>query len=120
MQRVDAAVAAGVDPEQLAVDPGLGFAKTAEHNWALLRRLDRILDIGRPVLVGASRKSFLGSLLADPDGRPRPVGEREDATTALTAYLAQRGAWGVRVHEVRPSVDAARVMAALPTAGARR
>jgi dihydropteroate synthase len=114
--RVDAAVAAGVDASCLLIDPGLGFAKTAAHNWALLAALDRLVATGLPVLVASSRKSFLGRLLADPDGTPRPVGEREDATTALTAYCALRGAWGVRVHEVRPSVDAALAMAAIARA----
>jgi dihydropteroate synthase len=114
--RVDAAVAAGVDASCLLIDPGLGFAKTAAHNWALLAALDRLVATGLPVLVASSRKSFLGRLLADPDGKPRPVGEREDATTALTAYCALRGAWGVRVHEVRPSVDAALAMAAIARA----
>ena len=113
LQRVDAAVAAGVDPAQLAIDPGIGFAKTGAHNWALLRALDAFVATGLPVLLGASRKSFLGALLAGADGVPRPVGDREDATTAITAYAALHGAWGVRVHEVRPSVDAALAMAAI-------
>jgi dihydropteroate synthase len=111
--RIDAAVAAGIDPDQLVLDPGLGFAKTAEHDWALLQRLDQFVATGLPVLVGASRKSFLGRLLADPDGTPRPVDGREDATTAITAYAALRGVWGVRAHAVRPSVDAARTVAAI-------
>ncbi len=110
---VDAAVAAGVDPDQLVIDPGLGFAKTPEHDWPLLRRLSTFVELGLPVLIGASRKSFLGRLLAAPDGRPRPVGEREDATTAITTYAALCGVWGVRVHNVRPNVDAALVVAAL-------
>jgi dihydropteroate synthase len=105
--RVDAAVAAGVPAARLVVDPGLGFAKTAAHNWALLARLEELRALGLPLLVAASRKSFLGSLLADADGKPRPVDDREDATTALTAYCALQGVWGVRVHDVRPSVDAA-------------
>jgi dihydropteroate synthase len=105
--RVDAAVAAGVPATRLVIDPGLGFAKSAEHNWSLLAGLDELRALGLPVLVAASRKSFLGSLLADADGKPRPVDDREDATTALTAYCALQGAWGVRVHDVRPSVDAA-------------
>lgn len=113
--RVDAAVDAGVDADAIVIDPGLGFAKTAEHNWALLAALDQFVAGGRPVLVGASRKSFLGTLLADEHG-PRAVTDREDATTAITAYSAQRGAWGVRVHEVRPSVDAALVAAAIGSA----
>ncbi|MGH8862567.1 MAG: dihydropteroate synthase [Jatrophihabitantaceae bacterium] len=111
--RVDTAVAAGVNPSALVVDPGLGFAKTAAHNWALLQALPTFVALGTPVLVGASRKSFLGALLADRDGTPRAVDEREDATTALTAYCALQGVWGVRVHEVRPSVDAALAIGAV-------
>ena len=83
--RVETALAAGIAADRLAIDPGLGFAKTAEHNWELLRRLDELDVLGMPVLVGSSRKSFLGSLLASTDGDPRPVDDREDATTALTA-----------------------------------
>ncbi len=108
--RVDAAVAAGVGAERIIVDPGLGFAKRPEHNWALLHRLDAITDLGLPVLVAASRKSFLGALLADSDG-PRPTVGREDATTAVTALAAAAGAWAVRVHQVRPAADAVRVAA---------
>jgi dihydropteroate synthase len=111
--RVDAALAAGIAESQLVIDPGLGFAKTAAHNWALLAALPTLCELGPPVLVAASRKSFLGSLLADGDGKPRPVDEREDATTALTAYCAMQGVWGVRVHAVRPSVDAALAIAAV-------
>jgi dihydropteroate synthase len=115
-ERVEAALAAGVAPDRLAVDPGLGFAKTAGHNWTLLRRLDE-LDLGLPVLVGSSRKSFLGSLLAAPDGTPRPVLDREDANTALTTIVALEGVWAVRVHEVRASVDAVRVVERWRAAG---
>jgi dihydropteroate synthase len=107
--RVDAAVAAGVDPGRLVIDPGLGFAKTAEHNWALLARMDVLRGLGLPVLVATSRKSFLGRLLAAPDGTPRPVAEREDATVATTVLAALAGVWGVRVHEVRANSDALRV-----------
>ena len=113
LQRVDDALAAGVDAGQLILDPGLGFAKKAEHNWALLAHLDALTGIGLPVLLGASRKSFLGSLLPGPDGAARPTAGREDATTALTTFAALNGAWGVRVHQVRPSVDAALVAAAI-------
>lgn len=116
-QRVDSAVAAGVAAEQLLLDPGLGFAKNAEHNWALLAHLEAVVSLGLPVLVGASRKSFLGRLLAAPDGTPRSFAGREDATVALTLYAALRGAWGVRVHQVRPSVDAALVAESLRGAG---
>lgn len=105
--RVDAAIAAGVDMSALVIDPGLGFAKTGAHNWALLKALPMLVAIGPPVLVASSRKSFLGALLADTDGTARPVDRRADATTALTAYCALQGAWGVRVHDVGPSVDAA-------------
>jgi dihydropteroate synthase len=112
LARVDAAVSAGVAAEALVIDPGLGFAKTAEHNWALLRRLDVLVATGLPVLVGASRKRFLGTLLADPSGTPRPAGGREVATAAVSALVALSGAWGVRVHDVAASLDAVAVAAA--------
>jgi dihydropteroate synthase len=111
--RLDRLVDAGVDAEQVVLDPGLGFAKTGAHNWALLAHLDALQSLGRPVLVGASRKGFLGTLLADADGEPRPMDERDDATAAVSALAAWSGAWGVRVHEVRASVDAVRVVAAV-------
>jgi dihydropteroate synthase len=113
LARVEAAVAAGVDPGRIVLDPGIGFAKTAEHDWPLLHRLDELIDLGFPVLVGASRKRFLGRLLAAPDGTPRPAGQREHATTAITAYAALRGVWAVRVHDVRAGVDAALTVAAI-------
>jgi dihydropteroate synthase len=113
--RVDAVVAAGVAPEQVIVDPGIGFAKTAAHNWALIAHMSALLSLGRPVLVGASRKSFLGSLLAE-DGEPRPVVDRDDATAAITAIAASSGAWAVRVHDARASADAVRVAAAVVAA----
>lgn len=112
LQRVDAAVAAGIRRERLAIDPGLGFAKSARHNWELLRRLDELDQLGLPILVGSSRKSFLGTLLADADG-PRPVLDREAANSALTTVVAQAGVWAVRVHEVRAAVDALKVVAKL-------
>jgi dihydropteroate synthase len=115
-RRLEAVIAAGVDPEQVVLDPGLGFAKNAEHNWSLLAHLDRVLAIGRPVLVGASRKSFLGTLLTEPGGVPRDFDLRDDATAAITALVALSGAWGVRVHGVRGSVDAVRVAAAVTAA----
>jgi dihydropteroate synthase len=111
-RQADAALAAGVEPDRIVLDPGLGFAKTAEHNWALLARLDELVALGYPVLVGASRKSFLGRLLAGPDGTPAPVDRREDATVATGVLAAAMGAWGLRVHEVRPTVDALKVVAA--------
>jgi dihydropteroate synthase len=110
--RVDAVVAAGVDPDQLVLDPGIGFAKTAAHNWTLLANLDRLAQLGRPLLIGASRKSFLGLLLADGD-TPRESDGRADATVAITALAAAAGAWGVRVHDVPGNADAVRVAAAV-------
>jgi dihydropteroate synthase len=111
--RVDAAVLAGVDPGRIVLDPGLGFAKTAAHNWVLLRRLDVLVGLGFPVLVGASRKRFLGELLADADGTLRPAAGREVATAAVCAFAAAAGAWGVRVHDVVASMDAVAVATAL-------
>ena len=107
---VEAAVAAGVSRDNLIIDPGLGFAKTAHHNWALLQALPTLIETGIPVLVGASRKRFLGSLLADADGTPRPPDGRETATAVISALAALHGAWGIRVHDVRASVDALKVV----------
>ncbi|MGI8722220.1 MAG: dihydropteroate synthase [Geodermatophilaceae bacterium] len=112
--RVDAALGAGVRLEQLILDPGLGFAKTAEDNWALLDRLDVLMEMSLPVLIGASRKAFLGQLLADGAGKARPPDQRDDATAAITALVAEVGVWGVRVHGPAANVDAARVVAAAP------
>ncbi len=109
---VDDAVAAGVDPAKLVIDPGLGFAKTGQHNWALLHALPQLVATGVPVLLGASRKRFLGTLLAGPDGSPRPADGRETATAVISALAALYGAWGVRVHDVRASVDALKVVGA--------
>ncbi|WP_141811522.1 dihydropteroate synthase [Nocardia bhagyanarayanae] len=103
--QVELAVAAGVDPSRLILDPGLGFAKNADHNWALLGALPDFVADGLPVLIGASRKRFLGALLADADG-PRPPDGREVATATVSALAAMHGAWGVRVHDVRASLDA--------------
>jgi dihydropteroate synthase len=108
---VDAATAAGVDADRLIIDPGLGFAKTAEHNWALLRALPQLVATGIPVLVGASRKRFLGALLADEVGI-RPPDGRETATAVVSALAALQGVWGVRVHDVRATVDALKVVEA--------
>ena len=127
--QVELALAAGIDERSLIVDPGLGFAKTAEHNWELLRRLPELVELGLPVLIGASRKRFLGSLLAtgesdqlelgiqrppfDPGGEPRPAAEREYATAAISQLAAAQGVWGVRVHEPGPSADVLAVVGAL-------
>jgi dihydropteroate synthase len=110
-QRLDAVVAAGMDPELVVLDPGLGFAKTAEHNWALLHGLRRLTDLGRPVLLAASRKAFLGRLLAV-DGVSREPARRDAATAATSALAAAAGAWCVRVHDPRSSRDAVEVAAA--------
>jgi dihydropteroate synthase len=115
-QRLDAVTAAGVDPGNIILDPGLGFAKLAEHNWTLLAHLDEIArhdgyDEPFPVLVAASRKGFLGKLLAGPDGRPRSFAASDDATIAVTALAVAAGAWCVRVHMVPGNLDAVRVAA---------
>jgi dihydropteroate synthase len=101
---------AGVAPNKVIIDPGFGFAKTGEHNWQLMQRLDEFDILRRPMLVGVSRKTFLGRLLADADGSPRPPKQRDDATTALTTVLALREVWGVRVHSARASRDAIAVV----------
>ncbi|MEH3032512.1 MAG: dihydropteroate synthase [Aeromicrobium erythreum] len=106
---IDAAVAAGVAPEQVVVDPGLGFSKTGDQNWTLLAALDRFAALGHPLLVAASRKRFLGELLADDAGLREPDG-RDDATAALSVLAAAAGAWAVRVHEVAATADAVRVV----------
>lgn len=105
-QRVHAILDAGVAAQRVVLDPGLGFSKTAEQNWELLAGLSEIASLGFPLLVGASRKSFLGALLAEPTGVPRPVEGREAAHLAVVTMLAESGVWGVRVHEVRAAKDA--------------
>jgi dihydropteroate synthase len=117
-QGLDALSRAGVDPARVVLDPGLGFSKNAAHNWALLADLDTLVGIGSPVLIGASRKRFLGSLLAGPDGVPAPVEGRDAASAAVSTLAARAGVWCVRVHAVRPSVDAVRVAEAVLRAGA--
>ena len=116
--RRDAAVAAGISPDRIVLDPGLGFAKLASHNWDLLRDLPALSALNQPVLIGASRKRFLGAVLAGPDGTPRPVGNRDAATHAVSALAAANGAWGVRVHEVAGTLDAVRVARAWREGGA--
>lgn len=111
LARVDAAIAHGIDPRSLILDPGIGFAKDANHNWAVLRRLDVLVDLGLPVLIGASRKRFLGELLAAPDRTERPPDGREVATAAISMLAAQQGAWAVRVHDVTPTRDVFRTLA---------
>jgi dihydropteroate synthase len=113
---IDDVIAAGVHPDQIIVDPGLGFAKSAHHNWQLLAHLDELTALGRPVLVGASRKSFLGGSPVGPAGLRRPVSDRDGLTAALTGILAAAGVWAVRVHDVRRSVEAIQVAAAIRAA----
>ncbi len=114
-ERVDAVVRAGVDPGNIVLDPGLGFGKRPEHNWPLLARLAELGTLAGgtfPVLVGASRKGFLGKLLAADDGTPGTLADRDQATVAVTALAAVAGAWCVRVHLVPPNADAVKVAAA--------
>lgn len=108
-ERLAAIAAVGVDVDRVVLDPGLGFAKRSPHNWALLRDLDALESLGRPLLIGASRKRFLGDLLADESGEPRSFDGRDAAGDAITALAAFAGVWGVRVHEVAASRDAALV-----------
>ncbi|UOE22128.1 dihydropteroate synthase [Thermobifida halotolerans] len=119
-RRMAVVVDQGVDPGQIVIDPGLGFAKSPDrgHNWALLAHMDRLADLGRPVLIAGSRKRFLGRLLSDAEGSPRAFTDCDDATVAMTALAAFHGAWGVRVHDVRPNADAVRVARAWRTGGA--
>jgi dihydropteroate synthase len=108
--RLEAISEAGVDLNRVALDPGIGFAKNADHNWEVLRRLREFAVLERPLLIGASRKAFLGRLLADEEtGEPRPAVRRDDASAAVSALAAVAGAWCVRAHAVAPSADAVRV-----------
>ena len=104
--RLDALSSAGVDLDRVVLDPGLGFAKRSEHNWQLLRAVGDLAELGRPLLIGASRKRFLGEVLADISGNARPFEGRDAAGDAVVALAAYAGVWGVRVHEVAASHDA--------------
>jgi dihydropteroate synthase len=110
-EQLDLALAAGIAPGRIALDPGIGFSKTADQNWQVLAATERFHELGHPLLVAASRKRFLGALLAGADGEPRPALARDDATTATTALAAAAGAWCVRAHAVAPTADAVRVTA---------
>ncbi|MFI9630002.1 dihydropteroate synthase [Streptomyces sp. NPDC052042] len=112
-ERMDAVVAGGIAPERIVIDPGLGFAKEAEHDLALVAHLDDLRALGRPLLVAASRKRFLGQVLAGGGPTPPPARERDAATAAISALSAHAGAWAVRVHEVRATADAVRVARAV-------
>ena len=106
---VDRAESAGVGPDQIVIDPGIGFGKTTEHNLAILRHLPELRALGRPILVGPSRKSFIGNVL------DLPVGERLEGTLATAAYAVVQGARIIRVHDVRPVVRAVRMVEACMT-----
>lgn len=116
--RVEAVLEGGIAPDRVVVDPGLGFSKDAGHDLTLLAHLDRLRGLGHPVLVAASRKRFLGRVLAGPQGAPPPARERDAATAAVSALAAHAGAWAVRVHEVRATADAVRVARAVEEARA--
>ncbi|MFC9942902.1 dihydropteroate synthase [Streptomyces pratensis] len=112
-ERMDAVIEGGVDPGKLVIDPGLGFAKDAAQDLTLVAHLDRLRALGRPLLVAASRKRFLGHVLAEEGAAPPPARERDAATAAVSALSAAAGAWAVRVHAVRPTADAVRVARAV-------
>lgn len=111
-QRVSDLLGAGIDPEQLILDPGIGFAKTAEHNWTLLAGLEQVVDLGHPVLLGTSRKGFLGKV-GRAEGHERPLDARAVATAMTSVRAARAGTWCVRVHDVTATVDAIDVAIAL-------
>lgn len=109
---------AGVAPEKIILDPGIGFAKSHEQNWEVIRHLDRFTQlehagIRHRVLFGASRKGFLNTLLTGAEGNPRPAEQRDTATAVLSGIAASHGAWAVRVHAVRPNADAVAVTQAI-------
>lgn len=112
-QRMHVLQQAGVDQRRIILDPGLGFAKNPEHNWALLAHLDELHTLGRPLLIGASRKRFLADIVAGRGQSEHLPQQRDAATAALTAWVAGHGAWGVRVHEPSANADAVRVVHAL-------
>jgi dihydropteroate synthase len=107
-QRIEACTGTGIPRERLLLDPGFGFGKRLEHNVALLARLERFTELGRPLLVGISRKSMIGALLGD-----APVSERLHGSVAAALFAMERGAAIIRVHDVRPTVDALTVIQAL-------
>lgn len=116
-KRVDAALAAGVRAESIVLDPGLGFAKNAEHNWSLLADLPALRDLGFPLLIGASRKRFLADCVDYGGLVPDNPLDRDEASSAVAALAAAGGAWGVRVHAVAPAAAAVRVASRISAAG---
>jgi dihydropteroate synthase len=117
-ERLEAAAGAGIATDLLVADPGIGFGKTVTHNLDLLRRLPELVErlAPVPVMVGTSRKAFLGRILAGGDGESLPPDEREEATLATVVWAFDRGAALVRVHDVRPAAEAARLLAAVAAA----
>lgn len=115
LDRVESLQDSGIRAENLILDPGFGFAKTAEHNWTLLERLDEIVALGHPVLVGTSRKAFLGRVGRPPGADPRPATERDLLTAVTSFHAARHGAWAVRVHDVDSTIQALDVAEALGT-----
>jgi len=110
--RRDVALAAGIRSDRLVLDPGLGFAKLAEHNWSLLAHLSALADLELPLLLGASRKAFLGKVGRPEGASPRPPMQRDAATAATSVLAALAGVWAVRVHDVRSTRDALDVVEA--------
>jgi dihydropteroate synthase len=118
-EQLTLALEAGIAAERVALDPGIGFSKTADQNWEVLAATERLHELGYPLLIATSRKRFLGALLDDAEGALRPPLERDDATTATTALAAAAGAWCIRTHAVRPTADAVRVAARWAAASRR-
>ena len=107
MKQVDDVLQAGVSPSQIIIDPGLGFSKpSVEHNFPLMTALERFNATGYPVLIGASRKRFVGAALADAGIDKPNMDSKDNATAAISALCAEHGAWAVRVHDVEKSRDA--------------
>lgn len=116
--RLARAVDAGIAVDDIIVDPGIGFAKTREQDWELLRHVDRLSALGRPVLIGVSRKRLLGQVVTGTGAEHSPK-DRDFATAAVTGWMAERGIWAVRTHEVRAQRDAIAVVRALRGEGPR-
>ena len=110
-ERIEAAEFAGIDPERIAIDPGIGFGKDLDQNLELMRGVGALLDLGRPVLVGPSRKRFIGAILDLPED------ERVEGTAGAVAWLVARGAHIVRVHDVKEMLRVVRVVDAIARAG---
>lgn len=119
-QRITALHAAGVPRERIIIDPGLGFSKVGDNNWALLAHLEVLQGMGQRVLVGASRKRFVGVVAAREQAPEQRPSDRDFATTAITTLCAQRGVWGVRVHNARAAHDAIQVVSAWQMAKERQ